>query len=99
MGGLDVTALRGAGEQESLQHHGFEDAALDVPKNKTEVVGAESAGDGGEAVVVGLLRQGLVEMFAVAKERADDVQEEGDAGHLLLLVGALGGWLRGVHGA
>ena len=97
--GLNVAALGGAGEEVALQHHGFEEAALDMPENAAEVVGAEAGGDGGEAGVGCFLGEGLVEVLGVADEGTDDVEEERDARQgFWVLWRWFGGWACGVHG-
>ena len=79
---LDVSALGGAGEQIPLQHHGAEDAALDMRKNAAEVVGAEAYGQRGEAGVIDLCGEGFIQVLAVAEEGSDDGQGGGDSvGH------------------
>jgi hypothetical protein len=47
--------LRGAGEQIPFQHHGSENAALDMPDDPADAVGAETGGEGGEADVGGVV--------------------------------------------
>ena len=96
--------MGGAGQKKTFQHHGAEDAALDVGKNAAEVVGAEAGGQSGEAGVVDFCWNCVVEQLAVAEEDAGDFEEEGDAGERCPFLwgsgvwGWFGGWLRSVHG-
>ena len=100
MCGFDVAVLGGAGEQIPFQHHGSEDAALDMAEDAADVVGAETGGQRGEAGVGGVVRDVLVQLPAVAEENADDVEEERDARRDgAFLWGVFGGWLRLVHEA
>ena len=97
---LDVSALGGAGEQIALQHHGSEDAALDVGKNTAEVVGAPAYGQRGKAGVVDEFGEGFIQVLAEAQEGSDHAQEGGDSvGHGFALAALLGVGPVGLGGA
>jgi hypothetical protein len=91
--------LRGAGEQIPFQHHGSENAALDMPDDPADAVGAETGGEGGEADVGGVVWEASVQLPSVAEKDADDVEKGSDARrHGPFLWGVLGGWRRLVRG-
>ena len=88
---LDITALGGAGEQIPLQHHGAEDATLDMAENAAEVVGAPAYGQRGKAGVVDEFGEGFIQVLAEAQEGSDHAQEGGDSvGHGFALAALLG---------
>ena len=78
-GRLDIAALRGAGEQKTLQHHGAEDAALHMIENAAHIVRAEAGRQSGKAWVLGTIGEGSVQVLGIAEEDPDNTEDRGDA--------------------
>jgi hypothetical protein len=53
--------------------------ALDVRGDAAEVVGAEASGQRGETRMGRLFGEGLVKVFGIAEENANEVKGDGDA--------------------
>jgi len=76
----DIAALRGAGQQKSLQYHGAENPAPHMAENTAQIVGAEAGGEGGKAGVIDPFREHDIQTLAVAEQDADDAEDGADKG-------------------
>jgi hypothetical protein len=96
-GELDVAAACGAGEQDTLQRGGAQDAATQAGEDQREIGGAEAAGNRRKTGCGGAVAGGVGEVAAVVQQDADDVQECRDARGRRE---RMGGWrLLTIHGS
>ena len=75
----DVAAACGAGEQDTLQRGGAQDAAMQAGENQREIGGAEAGGDSRKTGCGGAAADGVGEMAAIAQQDVNDAQECRDA--------------------
>jgi hypothetical protein len=75
----DVAASGGAGEQDTLECRGAQDAAMQAGEDDRQIDGAETRSDGGEAGRRGAERDGVGEMAAIGEQDANDMEECADA--------------------